>query len=141
MALLALCVGGPGATRAWQASSYRSRWRGGSGAAAAGRRACSSGAAELPGRCREVAGDELEVELTSWESPLVLECYARWCGPCQLMAPAMDAAAAALGDRARVFKLDTDEYPEVDAHLSPHLACCPLLLPCCTLSFTFLKEE
>ena len=82
--------------------------------------------------CRLVTGEELEVELQDGGSPIILDCFARWCGPCQLMAPVMDDVAARLngpgGSLARganaaaqpataapcrVFKMDTDEYPDM----------------------------
>lgn len=61
--------------------------------------------------CRLVTGAELEVELTQWEQPILLDCFARWCGPCQLMVPVMDQVAKRLASRCRVLKLDTDEDP------------------------------
>ena len=40
--------------------------------------------------------------------PVVLDCYANWCGPCRAMAPALDEFAHANAGRVLVFKLDTD---------------------------------
>jgi thioredoxin 2 len=40
--------------------------------------------------------------------PVVLDCYADWCGPCRAMAPALDEFAHANAGRVLVFKLDTD---------------------------------
>ena len=37
----------------------------------------------------------------------------RRCGPCQLMAPQLEKAAAHFGDRCRFLKVDSDEEPEV----------------------------
>ena len=34
-----------------------------------------------------VSGEELEMMLTEWDTPLVVDCYATWCGPCVLMSP------------------------------------------------------
>jgi thiol-disulfide isomerase/thioredoxin len=34
-----------------------------------------------------VTGEELEMMLTEWDTPLVVDCYATWCGPCVLMSP------------------------------------------------------
>lgn len=63
-------------------------------------------------RCRDITAQELEVELTSWDSPMILDCYAPWCGPCQLMAGAMDEVAGELGAECRVFKLDVEAHPD-----------------------------
>lgn len=65
-----------------------------------------------PGQVGDVTGEQLELELTQTESPLLLDAYAVWCGPCQMMAPQLAEAAQELGDRVRVAKMDTDKYPE-----------------------------
>jgi thioredoxin 2 len=43
--------------------------------------------------------------------PIVLDCYADWCGPCRMMAPALDEFARAETGRVLVLKLDTDANP------------------------------
>lgn len=43
--------------------------------------------------------------------PVVLDCYADWCGPCRMMAPALDEFARAETGRVLVLKLDTDANP------------------------------
>ena len=42
------------------------------------------------------------------EIPIMVDFYADWCGPCKVMAPAVDEVAAAYLGRALVAKLDTD---------------------------------
>ena len=42
-------------------------------------------------------------------STTLLRTLATWCGPCQMMAPQLEAAAAELGDRCRVGKIDSDK--------------------------------
>ena len=42
------------------------------------------------------------------EVPILVDFYADWCGPCKMMAPAVDQLAAAYQGRALVAKLDTD---------------------------------
>ena len=43
-------------------------------------------------------------------SPILLDIYAIWCGPCEMVAPQLEAAAAELGPTCRVMKIDSDKY-------------------------------
>ena len=45
------------------------------------------------------------------ELPVVVDFYADWCGPCKVMAPAVDEIARELLGRVLVAKLDTDRSP------------------------------
>ena len=60
-----------------------------------------------------VSGEELEIMLTEWDEPLIVDAYATWCGPCQQVAPEFEAAAEELKGRVRFVKLDTDEEPDM----------------------------
>ena len=43
----------------------------------------------------------------------VVDFYAKWCGPCQLMVPVLEKFAAAHADKVAVAKVDTDKYPSL----------------------------
>lgn len=45
------------------------------------------------------------------ELPLVVDCWAPWCGPCQGFAPVFSQACAQLEPRARFAKLNTEQFP------------------------------
>ena len=51
----------------------------------------------------------------SSEIPVMVDFYADWCGPCKMMAPAVDEVAARFVGRALVAKLDTDRATKTAA--------------------------
>ncbi|MGL5835878.1 MAG: thioredoxin [Waterburya sp.] len=51
--------------------------------------------------------------LDSSEIPVLVDFYATWCGPCQMMAPILEQVGANLRDRLQVVKIDTDKYPNL----------------------------
>lgn len=67
---------------------------------------------------QSVSGEELELMMEAWDTPLVVDAYATWCGPCLLMAPEFEAAAKALKGKVRFAKLDTDKHEMMAARLN-----------------------
>ncbi|XP_074264445.1 uncharacterized protein LOC141586933 [Silene latifolia] len=45
------------------------------------------------------------------EKPVLVDFYATWCGPCQLMVPILEKVSATLNDKIQVVKIDTEKYP------------------------------
>eukprot|EP00746_Dinoflagellata_sp_MGD_P135203 gnl/MRDRNA2_/MRDRNA2_69155_c0_seq1.p1 gnl/MRDRNA2_/MRDRNA2_69155_c0~~gnl/MRDRNA2_/MRDRNA2_69155_c0_seq1.p1 ORF type:complete len:267 (+),score=33.18 gnl/MRDRNA2_/MRDRNA2_69155_c0_seq1:119-919(+) len=66
-----------------------------------------------PCRCVELSAEELEVELIDDSSPVILDAFATWCGPCQIMKPIMDQVAERLGERVRCFRFNTEKYDDM----------------------------
>lgn len=52
-------------------------------------------------------------EIVGGETPVLVDFHATWCGPCKMMAPALQAFASEVGNRLQVIKIDVDRNPQV----------------------------
>jgi thioredoxin len=58
--------------------------------------------------------------LDSSEIPVLVDFYATWCGPCQMMSPVLEQVGTQMRDRLQVVKIDTDKYPVLASHYQIH---------------------
>ena len=65
-------------------------------------------------------GHALKVDESSWDAQVikspglvVVDFWAVWCGPCQMVAPIIDELAVEYNGKVKVMKLNTDENPEI----------------------------
>ena len=65
------------------------------------------------GRATAVDGAGFMRQLQRSDVPLLVDFSAPWCGPCRMMAPAFEQAAAQLEPRFRLLKLNTEEEQAV----------------------------
>lgn len=51
--------------------------------------------------------------LETSSTPVLVDFYATWCGPCKMMSPILEQVGASLRDRVQIVKIDTDRYPTI----------------------------
>jgi len=76
---------------------------------------CGKCRAELPAAASAgplaVTDADFEQRVLGAPTPVLLDCWADWCGPCHMLAPTIDALARDYAGRVLVAKLDVDANP------------------------------
>ena len=58
---------------------------------------------------RHVTDDTFDPEVLKSDTPVLVDYWAEWCGPCKMIAPALDQIASEYAGRLKVAKLNIDE--------------------------------
>lgn len=57
--------------------------------------------------------ENFEAEVLKSEKPVLVDFWATWCGPCRMLAPALESIAEAYADKMVVGKVNVDEEMEL----------------------------
>lgn len=57
-------------------------------------------------------------ELIKGETPVLVDFYADWCGPCKMMAPILTEVKSAMGKQLKIIKVDVDRNKSAASHYS-----------------------
>lgn len=59
----------------------------------------------------EFTDQNFDQEVIKSEKAVLVDFWAPWCGPCQMMVPVVDELAKEIGDKAKIGKLNVEENP------------------------------
>jgi thioredoxin 1 len=63
----------------------------------------------MAGTISEVNDTNFQAEVIESETPVLVDFWAPWCGPCRMVAPVLEEIASEKGDALKIVKLNTDE--------------------------------
>lgn len=57
--------------------------------------------------------NSFEELISGSQTPILVDFYATWCGPCQMMSGFLDLVKDSVQDKIKIVKIDVDKYPEI----------------------------
>lgn len=65
----------------------------------------------MAGKVVDVTDSDFEAQVLKSDTPVLVDFWAPWCGPCKSIAPVLDDLAEEYGGKLKITKLNVDDNP------------------------------
>ena len=66
----------------------------------------------------DITDDTFDSEVLSAAGPVLVDCWAPWCGPCRMVGPVLEQLAREYAGQVKITKLNVDENPRIASRYS-----------------------
>ena len=66
----------------------------------------------------DITDNTFDSEVLSAAGPVLVDCWAPWCGPCRMVGPVLEQLAGEYAGRVKIAKLNVDENPQTASRYS-----------------------
>lgn len=66
----------------------------------------------------KIDAENFESDVLNADTPVVVDFWAEWCGPCKMIAPSLEEISDEMGDKVKIAKVNMDENPDLAAKYS-----------------------
>ncbi len=75
---------------------------------------------------KTITDQSFATDVLGSDKPVLVDFWAEWCGPCKMIAPALEELSQTMGEKVTIAKLNIDENPDTPGRYG--IRCIPAML-------------